>query len=171
MKNSILFLAIVFCLTMGTAQEKSRDIPSKSSSTANKMKSSEVVSDNATPQDQADISMEKRIQDLEKRIEKLQAQLDDQNTKSRLAFMQISSNPMNNSTFEDFVFASDEFWKNPVDVGFAECSKSCGKAAKKRRDSCAKMGDGQGKIDCYDASRASASKCQKSCRELHPFKG
>jgi len=160
MKNPIVLFVFLLFLCVGTAQHQSQDIQSKTI-TKNKSKLSQEKS---IPQ------LLKRIEKLENDIRNLQAQINGQETKTRLAFMQISSDPIFNSPFEDFVFASDNLWNNPVDVGLVECSKRCSKAAKQRRNSCSKMKDGEEKKQCYASSANDASKCQNACQKRFPPK-
>jgi len=109
-----------------------------------------------------------KIEKLEQKLDSLQTQLTDQKSKTRLAFVQINSNPLFNSPWEDFLFASDEFWNNPVDVGAFECSKRCIKEAQRRMKICNTMPDGQDKIDCVLASAELARICQKGCQNRFP---
>ena len=122
------------------------------------------------PQDQVDDRILKRIQELENKVDDLKTQLNDQKIKTRISFMQISSNPGFITPFEDFVLASDDYWNNIVDVGLLECSRSCTKAAKKRQQICAGMADGPEKKQCYEESAKRARSCQKSCQTSFPPK-
>lgn len=165
MKNVIVFCLIFLFVSVGMAQNNGKDISLKKTISTS---TSKTKMENSKSQET--ISIKKKIQDLENKIEDLQKQIDGQKSKTRLAFFQISSNPIFNTPFEDFVFASDDMWNNPVDVGLTECSKGCSKSAKRRRDACAKMADGPRKSDCYTASAEAAGRCQTSCQNSFPSK-
>lgn len=111
-----------------------------------------IISACSNPQDQGNAGLDNKIQNLENKIEGLQNQLEDQKVKTRISFMQISSNPIVNTPFEDFVFASDDFWKKTTNVASFQCSRRCIEAGKARQKTCAKLPDGQEKKQCYDAS-------------------
>ena len=127
MKNSLLIIAFLLVLFVGNAQDKGQNISTKTATNTTKAKS-----DNPTSNNLADNDLNKKLRDLEIKIKDLQAQIDGQNSKTRFAFMQISSNPIFNTAFEDFLFASDDLWNSTVDVGLAECSKACQKESSKR---------------------------------------
>ena len=162
MKNSLLFFAFLLFLFVGAAQEKDHNISSETAANKGESMSFKVTSANPKTAEQAENVI--RIAELEKKIADLQNQIDGQNVKTKYAFMQISANPIFNTAFEDFIFASDDFWKNPVDVGLVECSKACRKESKNRQTACDKLSDGQAKIDCYDDSSKRAGKCQANCK-------
>jgi len=129
-----------------------------------------TLSSCSQPSNQGNDNLSKTIQSLEGKVNELQKQLAAQELKTRISFIQISSNPLFNTPFEDFVFASDDFWENTVDVGLLECTKTCAKAAKKRRVSCAKKPDGQEKVQCYVDSSVKTRRCQKNCQTSFPPK-
>jgi len=129
-----------------------------------------TVSSCSQPSNQGNDELSRTVEKLESKIDDLQKKLDAQEIKTRISFMQISPNPLFNTSWEDFLLASDDFWKNPVDVGLFECSKSCVRAAKERRSICAAKPDGQEKIQCFDESSAKASSCQISCQKRFPPK-
>ncbi len=124
-----------------------------------------LISNCNHPQDEG---LVQKVQELEQKLDSIQSQLTDQTSKTRLAFMQINSNPLFNSPWEDFLLASDEFWNNPVDVGAFECSRRCIEDAQRRLKICNTMPDGQGKIDCVLESTELARKCQKGCQDRFP---
>jgi len=129
-----------------------------------------TVSSCSQPSNQGNDKLSKTIQSLESKVNDLQKQLDAQELKTRISFMQISSKPLFNTPWEDFVLGSDDFWKNTVDVGLLECSRRCTTAAKKRQAMCAVKSDGQKKIQCYNDSSEKAKLCQKTCQTRFPPK-
>ncbi|GAC33193.1 hypothetical protein [Paraglaciecola polaris] len=104
-----------------------------------------------------------KIEKLEVEIEDMQQNLAALEQKTQLSFSVISSNPFLDNAFEDFVFASDEFWKNTVDVGVSECTKRCSADAKGRQATCNALPDGDEKIDCRNDSSNKAKTCNKQC--------
>ena len=115
------------------------------------------------PDNQANDSLNKRIQDLESQVGDLQLQLGQQEIKTRVTFMRIGSHLSFNSPFDQFLIDSDDFWNNTVDVGAVECSKRCIKANVERRKICDEMPQGQAKSDCYADALDSVVKCQNGC--------
>ena len=129
-----------------------------------------TVSSCSQPSNQGNDELSRTVEKLESKIDDLQKKLDAQEIKTRISFMQISPNPLFNTSWEDFLLASDDFWKNTVDVGLLECSRRCTTAAKKRQAMCAVKSDGQKKIQCYNDSSEKAKLCQKTCQTRFPPK-
>ena len=82
-----------------------------------------TVSSCSQPSNQGNDELSRTVEKLESKIDGLQKKLDAQEIKTRISFMQISSNPLFNTSWEGFLLASDDFWKNPVDVGLFECNR------------------------------------------------
>lgn len=129
-----------------------------------------IVSACSSPQNQENTNLANKIQNLENKIEGLQKQLQDQKLKTRISFMQISSNPIVNTPFEDFVFASDDFWKKTTDVASFHCSRRCIEAGEARQKTCATLPEGQEKKQCYDASAKKGNFCHLNCQKEFPPK-
>lgn len=114
-----------------------------------------------------------RIETLESRISELEAQINDQQMKTRIAMMKIHSNPMFNSTLEDFFFASDMFWRDRLDPDNVDdltgCQNGCIEAAQDRRKTCMEKPEGPERIRCIDESSKQAQGCQAACIANYPY--
>lgn len=115
-----------------------------------------------------DAKLNERLNNLEQQIDSLSHALADQKTKTRMAFIQIASNPLFNTPWEDFLLASDDFWNQVVDVGLSECSGRCSKIYKAAKKECDSLPDGQEKLDCINSALKNSQNCQQNCLKEFP---
>lgn len=112
-----------------------------------------------------DAKLYQTIEGLEKNVEKLHAELEDQKLKTRISFMVIRSNPIFNTPMEDFFLASDDFFNGTVDVGLLNCQKNCANIV----DTCKDIRDVEKRTQCYEELAQRRNKCVQNCQKEFPI--
>ncbi len=110
----------------------------------------------------ADDATDKRVGELEARVQTLEAQNKDVALKARIVGGLGFQSPLDN------FFESDEFWENPYDSGQADCSKGCITALTSQRKTCAIIEDASRRLQCYQDATDRASNCHRQCSGRFP---
>ena len=112
-----------------------------------------------------DAKLHQTIKDLEKNVEILNAELEDQKLKTRISFMIIRSNPslIFNTPLENFFLASDDFFEGVVDAGLLNCQKNC------VIGTCIKIKDLEERRQCYEDLAKSRNRCVQNCQKQFPI--
>lgn len=118
-----------------------------------------ICSCTTSPKEKDNTLIEK-IESLEKRIEKLNSEIETQKLKMRIHTSMIFADPL------DQFFASD--WET-VDVGGAECAKRCISELNDRKKPCFEIEDEKERIKCIIEAVTVANNCHRNCNKQFPF--
>lgn len=107
-----------------------------------------------------DEQINKKVMELEGKVDVLQNSLDDQRLKSMIISSQVFKSPL-----EQF-FQSAEFWENTYDSGQADCSRRCIRDLQAMREQCMQKPVEAERLACFQEASDRAVNCHRQCAGL-----
>lgn len=104
--------------------------------------------------------LNKKVTELETKVDTLQKGMGDQQFKSMITSSQLFKSPL-----EQF-FSSPEFWENTYDSSEADCSRRCIKDLQTHRAQCMNIPDDNARLQCFQEASDRAANCHRQCANL-----